>query len=120
MTWRLDRMLVHEVVEWFESIYGNVGVSCGYHHGYLGMDLHFSCKKQLRVSMVKSLKKMITKWPEEIFESAVTPTTDELFEVRADNDPNTSFLMNQGPMHSIIQLLGYYLSQQAKATTWEL
>ena len=113
-------MVVHEVVEWFESIHGNVGVWCDYHRGYLGMDLHFSFKKQLRVSMVKSLKKMITKLPEEIFESAVTPTTDKLFEVRADNERKNSFLMNQGPMHSIIQLLGYDLSQQGKATTWEL
>jgi hypothetical protein len=35
----MDRELVGEVIEWFKSIYGNVRVSCEYHHDYLGMDV---------------------------------------------------------------------------------
>ncbi len=88
----MDREVVSEVVEWFKSIYGNVRVSRGYHHDYLGMDIDFSYHKQLRISMVNHLKKMISEFPEAITSNAVTPATDKLFEVRPDNDPNKHLL----------------------------
>jgi hypothetical protein len=88
----MDREVVDEVVEWFKNIYGNVRVSRGYHHDYLGMDIDFSYHKQLRVSMVNNLKRMIAEFPEAITSNAVTPATDKLFEVRPDNDPNKRFL----------------------------
>ena len=67
-------------------------VSRGYHHDYLGMDIDFSYHKQLRISMVNHLKKMISEFPEAITSNAVTPATDKLFEVRPDNDPNKRLL----------------------------
>jgi len=60
----MDKEVAGEVVEWFKSIYGNVRVSRGYHHDYLGMDIDFSYHKQLTVSMVNNLKRMIAEFPE--------------------------------------------------------
>ncbi len=60
VTWHVDDLkifhvtseVVNEVIEWFKSIYGDVWISSGYHHDYLGMDLDFSYQNELRVSMV--------------------------------------------------------------------
>ena len=84
--------MVGEVFKWFKSIYGNVRVSHGNHHDYLNMDIDFSHHKQLRVSMVNNLKRMITNFQEAITSNAVMPATDKLFEVRPDNNPNKCLL----------------------------
>ena len=54
--------------------------------------MDYSYNGQVRLSMVSKLKKMIQEFPEEIASNAVTPATEKLFEVRADNDPKKTLL----------------------------
>ena len=59
------------------------------HHGkvheYLGMDLNFSSAKVLKIGMIKYMKKICNKFPEEIKSAAATPAVEHLFDVREDN-----------------------------------
>ena len=67
-------------------------------HDYLGMDLDYSQKGKLYVSMIKYLKKVFAAFPEKITTSAATPASDHLFEVR---DKNCSLRSKHG--HSTIR-----------------
>ncbi len=72
------------------------------------MDIDFSYHKQLRVSMVNSLKRMIAEFSEAITSNAVTPATYKLFEARPDNDPNKCLLDESRArafQHAVVQAL---------------
>ena len=94
ITWHVDDLKISHVdatkvtavIEWFKTIYGNVRVSRGKVHDYLGMNLDFSDKGKLKISMVPFLKKIIEDFPERITGSAATPATDRLFDVRDDSE----------------------------------
>ena len=80
----VDKMEVTRIIEWFKGIYGNVRVSRGKVHDYLGMHLDFRDKGKLKISMVPFLKKIIDDFPEAITGSAATPAAAHLFDVRDD------------------------------------
>ena len=91
VTWHVDDLKVshndyHEVTKFLMysgDLYGNrITVNRGTVHDYLGMDLDFSNKGKLYVSMIKYLRKIFTTFPGKITSTAATPAADHLFEVR--------------------------------------
>ena len=89
ITWHVDDLKISHVdarevtkiMEWFKLIYGNVCVSRGKIHNYLEMNIDFTDKGKVKISMVAFLKKVIEDFPEVITSSAATPATDRLFNV---------------------------------------
>ena len=55
-------------------------------HDYLGVELDYSQKSKLYVSMKKYLKKVFTAFPEKNTSAAATPASDHLFEVRDESE----------------------------------
>ena len=74
--------VVDGVINMLESIYGPVSVERGTKHTYLGMDLHFTKEKEVKVSMVHYLEEVVEEFPEDLaFKRAKTPAASHLFEV---------------------------------------
>ena len=96
----LDEMEVTRIIEWFKGIYGKVRVSRGKKHDYLGMNLDFTEKGKLRISMVPFLKKVVEEFPEAITGSATTPAAAHLFgtesSTRIVTKPTTSWPSSSG------------------------
>jgi hypothetical protein len=61
-------------------------VSRGKRHDYLGMDLDFTVKGEVQVTMIPFLKGIITYFLEEITGTATSPAASHLFDVRPDED----------------------------------
>ena len=59
----------------------NVRVSRGLIHDYLRMNLDFTDRGKVNISMVPFLKKIIEDFPEAITGSVATPVAGHLFEV---------------------------------------
>eukprot|EP00804_Cyclotella_cryptica_P010072 CCRYP_018045-RB/>CCRYP_018045-RB protein AED:0.27 eAED:-0.33 QI:0/-1/0/1/-1/1/1/0/595 len=68
--------------DWLRSIYGNISVSRGDRHTYLGMDLDYSEKGKCKVSMEGYTKEIIDSFPEVIRGTSATPAADHLFKTR--------------------------------------
>eukprot|EP00804_Cyclotella_cryptica_P019093 CCRYP_021211-RA/>CCRYP_021211-RA protein AED:0.16 eAED:0.16 QI:0/0/0/0.66/1/1/3/0/1057 len=75
---------VKKIEQWLRSIYGNISVSHGDKHTYLGMDLDYSEKGKCRITMPGYTKEVINAFPEVINGSAATPAADHLFQTRED------------------------------------
>jgi hypothetical protein len=95
VTWHVDDLKLSHVdenevtktIDWLKSIYGeDMRVSRGKRHDYLGMDLDFTVKGEVQVTMIPFLKGVITDFPEEITGTATSPAAAHLFDVRADED----------------------------------
>ena len=75
------------------------------------MDLDYSQKGKLYVSMIKYLKKVFAAFPEKITTSAATPASDHLFEVRDESEQK--LLPEEQARafhHSVAQQRNYYSS----------
>jgi hypothetical protein len=78
---------VTKMIDWLESIYGEMRVSRGKVHEYLGMTFNLETHGGgVKVTMIYYLKGAIRDFSENIAGSAATPIGDQLFEVR----PNAS------------------------------
>jgi len=95
VTWHVDDLKVshkdyHEITRFLKylgDLYGNrITVNRGDVHDYLGMDLDYSKKGVLQVSMIKYLKKIFDDFPELITSIAATPAGENLFKVRDEAD----------------------------------
>ena len=91
VTWHVDDLKVSHanpnVVSKFildmAKIYGpNITVSRGETHDYLGMDLDYSTKGAVKISMIKYLRKVFEDFPELIKSTRDSPAADHLFKVR--------------------------------------
>ena len=56
------------------------------------MDLDYSTKGEVKVSMIKYLKKVEDKFPIEITGTAKYPACKHLFQVRDDDDPRKHYI----------------------------
>ena len=77
-------------------------------HDYLGMDLDYSKKGTVRVSMIKYASKILKDFPEEITSTRTSPATDRLFDIRDSDDPKKELLPEELATHfhhSVAQLL---------------
>ena len=79
-----DKQVVSQEIKWFKMIYGEVCVSQGTRHNYLGMDLDYLEAGKIKSSMVNFLKKTLNEFPEEITGFAATSETEQLLNVRDD------------------------------------
>ena len=96
---------VTKIIEWFKSIYGgNVRVSRGTTHDYLGMMLSYS-NNQVRVSMASYVKKVISDFMEDIHDTAATPAGEHLFQVRDEGDRKLLDEERSQHFHSIVAQL---------------
>ena len=102
----INKAVVDHTIEWLRGIYGEICVSRGLVHDYLGMDLDYSEKGKVKISMVNFLKKCVSDFPEVITGGAPTPATDRLFDVRPKHEQR--LLEEEHAIafhHSVAQLL---------------
>jgi hypothetical protein len=75
---------VTSMIDWLKGIYGDMKVSRGKVHDYLGMTLDYSKRGEVKVTTIDYMKGVIENFPEVITVVAATPATENLFEVRPD------------------------------------
>eukprot|EP00804_Cyclotella_cryptica_P016577 CCRYP_020528-RE/>CCRYP_020528-RE protein AED:0.38 eAED:0.38 QI:0/-1/0/1/-1/1/1/0/519 len=75
---------VRKIEDWLRSMYGNISVSEGDKHTYLGMDLDYSEPGKWTVTMAGYTKEIIAGFPEVIQGTSATPAADHLFQTRDD------------------------------------
>ena len=94
---------------YLSSIYGKkLSVKRGKVHDYLGMDLDYTKKRSVKVSMVRYTGKVLRGFPEKVTGSAVSPAQDHLFKVIDESDPDYRPLtedLAQSYHHATAQLL---------------
>ena len=115
MVWHVDDLKVShlkplEIMKfacYLSHIFGpKLAVKRGNIHDYLGMDLDYSEKGQVKVSMIKYLKKILAAFPEDLLSTSNTPAARHLFTVH--DDAKTEMLSEEEAMsfhHSVAQLL---------------
>ena len=74
-------IFVAKMKDIFEDENGKMQVTRGKHHEYLGMDLDFSNKGEVKISMIPYVKKMLKEFPIDINSSAPTPAALHFFQV---------------------------------------
>ena len=77
-------------------------------HDYLGMDLDYSEKGSVKVSMVRHTGTVLLGFPEKVTGSVASPAQDHLFKVRDESDPDYRPLtedLAQSFHHTTAQLL---------------
>jgi hypothetical protein len=96
------------------KIYGTkLAMHTGCEHDFLGMDMEFTSKGTLQVSMITYLKNVITGFPEMITRKVATPVADCLFTIQ---DEKKARLLGQERRtafhHTVAQLL--FISTRAR------
>ena len=86
----MDSKVNDEFYEWLNKMYrehGDVSITCGFEHDYLGMTLRYK-EDELEVNMTNYMKNMVSGFLEDIKENkfASTPAGTDLFEV-GDSEP---------------------------------
>jgi hypothetical protein len=72
-----------KMVIWLAKKYGEkIVIHRGDVHDYLGMDLDYSEKGVVKLSMIKQLEKVFADFPEDVGKASSTPASDHLFQVR--------------------------------------
>ena len=86
--WHVDDLKVShmdefEITKFADYLVGIYGDKLTAHHGdvhdYLGMDLDYSEKGNMKVSMIKYLMNLLQEFPEELGDSAASPAVTHLF-----------------------------------------
>ena len=118
LTWHVDYLNIShknslEVTKFlhqFETFYGEcMTVHRGKLHDYLSMDLDFSTANELKIGMIKYIKKIHKDFPEDIKSSAARPASEHLFDVREDKqDRLLPEEKARAFQHSTYQLLFLY------------
>ena len=100
-----------------KGIYGDkTNATRGLVHDYLGMDLDYSGKGVVKISMIKYVDKILKVFPEEIGKVSSSLTSDHLFQVR--NDDKQKLLpeeLARSFHHSVASLL--FLCMRARPDT---
>jgi hypothetical protein len=103
----MDNKEVTKTIDWLKSIYEEyMRVFRGKKHDYLGMDLDFANKGEVKITMIDYLKGVLEDFPEIIMGSARTPADNHMFTVREDTkkkllDESRTTVLH----HSVAQLL---------------
>ena len=91
-----DQSAIDDFAVWPKSKYKkkDKGLLLFYHkgkmHDYLGINLDYSERKTLKVSMIKYIDKIFKGFSDDIETPALDPAAKHLFQVREDGRPNTS------------------------------
>eukprot|EP00804_Cyclotella_cryptica_P029637 CCRYP_019028-RA/>CCRYP_019028-RA protein AED:0.31 eAED:0.31 QI:0/-1/0/1/-1/1/1/0/180 len=119
--WRVDDLKVSHVDEkevtkiekWLKGLYGNISVSRGKKHTYLGMQLEYTNKGKCLVTMEKYTGDVINRFPEVIKGTAATPASDHIFKVRNSKNAKVLPAEQASAFHwTVAQLL--FLSGRAR------
>jgi hypothetical protein len=116
VTWYIDDLKmshmeegeVTNVIDWLESIYGEMRVSRGNVHAYLGMTFDFETPGEVKVTMIDYLKWAIINFPEVITGSTAIPAGYQLLEVGPNQDESKHLLDEtraQAFHHAVAQLV---------------
>ena len=97
LTWHVDDMKISHVepqevtimIDFLRKKYasdgiGEMTISRGKRHNYLGMILDYSTKGEVHIDMQEYVKKMIEEFPEDIKKTAATPASDFLFKINEE------------------------------------
>ena len=83
----VDPMVNTEFLFKLAKIYGpGITLSRGKVHDYLGVDLDYSSRGKVKISMIKYLDKIIVSFPENITSTSESPASDHLFQNREEDD----------------------------------
>ena len=82
-----DPAEITKFANYLAVIYGEkLTVHRGLVHDYLGMDLDYTTKGKVGVSMIKYVDKILEAFSEELGSPAATPAAGHLFQVRNDSE----------------------------------
>lgn len=85
-----DPTVVSHFLTWLAKRYDTadkkLNVVRGPKHDYLGMNLDFSCKGEVRIDMIPYITKVIEAFPEKITGVQSTPAGDRLFQIRPPSE----------------------------------
>ena len=106
-----DCSVVEEVIKKIEEKFEKMSVNIGVKHTYVGMDLDFSMKGTVIISMKGYLEDAIKEFPGELPRSAKTPASLYLFEV----NPEAEKLDEEKPsiFHRVVAML-LFVSKRAR------
>ena len=94
VVWHVDGLKVSQksefeitrFIDYLISIYVGLPSSRGKVHDYLGMNIDFSEKGKLQVSMIPYLLNVLKEFPEEMISAALSPAPNHLFKIRPENE----------------------------------
>jgi hypothetical protein len=78
----VDPQVLTNFGKWLELKYGDCKEHRGDFHDYLGMELDYSVKGKVKITMIPFLEEMLEEFPEEITQTRTTPAAEYLFKVR--------------------------------------
>ena len=81
----VDKTVVTEVIESLSKEYGDLRVTRGKIHEYLGMTLDFSEAKKIKVKMLDYVKKILDESDPRHKGISVTPATNNLFNIKINS-----------------------------------
>jgi hypothetical protein len=80
----VDSKVVDDVLAYLSSIYGELSVTRGKDHTYVGMDFHFPGDGTVQVDMSEYLKEAINEFPENVDRVVTSPASNHIFDIDPD------------------------------------
>ena len=122
VAWHVDDMkashkrrdVINSFIRWLKTKYGAIGelkVTQGDEHVYLGMDFDFSVEGCVKVDMTKYVKEMLEEYPEELKGKSMTPANEKLFKV---NESSTRLEKEKAEVFHTTVAKGLFLSKRAR------
>ena len=81
-----DPAVLTSLIGWLKGIYGDLRISRGAKHDYLGMEMDFSEKGKVKFGMDEYTKSVYEDFPEPLGRTVETPAGERLFDVRDEKD----------------------------------
>ena len=95
----------------FEDKVGKMKITRGKEHTYLGMNLDFSIKGEVKIGMTEYVDDMIDKFSEKITGTVNTPAAENLFQV---NETSRKLNNNKAQEFHTIVAKGLFLCKRAR------
>jgi hypothetical protein len=110
----VDAFELTKFASYLSSIYGGLAVQQGKkHHDYLGMDVDYSEKGKVKISMINYISNVLKEFPEHLGATATSPVADHLFKVRDESEAELLPKEQAQDFHHVVaQLL--FLSSRAR------
>ena len=95
-----DSKIIDEFLEWVTKTYGSIGevkITRGKVHDYLGMKLDYRVKGQVSINMVDYVENMLKSFPQEHLQGAkvASPWNENLFKVNEHSKPLSTEMQKQ-------------------------
>ena len=110
----VDSKVNDEFIQWIRDTFGAIGevkVTRGKVHDYLGMILDYRVKGQVTIDMTRYVESMVDSFPQEELQGKVsTPWNENLFKV---NDMSNKLSMERAELFHTTTAQGLFLCKQA-------